>query len=157
VNGKDVRAGFAELLQIILRPLNHQVDINRQVRQLADGRHDGHAIREVGNERAIHDVQVESGHARFLQKPHFPLQIAEVAKEERREHSRHGMPEAVKGRRSYHKWDKRTGDAIAQGRSCSLSADCLFTVPFSEWRAPKVVAWTFFILIAPGRGVITCS
>ena len=46
---------------------------------LTNGGYDGHAVAEIGDERAVHDVQVESRHPRVLQTANLPLQIAKIA------------------------------------------------------------------------------
>ena len=60
-----VRAGLHEVRNELVRVLNHEVTIERQVGDFAEGTHDGRTDGDVGNKMAVHDVDMDDGSAAF--------------------------------------------------------------------------------------------
>jgi len=52
----QIGPGVAELLHVAHRLRDHQMDVQRQLRDLADGLHHGDADRNIGDEYTVHDI-----------------------------------------------------------------------------------------------------
>ena len=59
VNGDNVCPGTGELLDLPLRPLDHEVDIEGQARPGAKGLHNRGADGYLGDEMPIHDIDMD--------------------------------------------------------------------------------------------------
>ena len=57
--GDEVTACIAELLHIPHGTVDHQVDVQRQIRHRADALYHRDADGDIGDEQAVHDVHVD--------------------------------------------------------------------------------------------------
>ena len=73
---------LAETLQIDLRVLNHQVDIQRLLRDFGHCLDNGKAVGNVGHETAVHHIQVEQV-GMLVHHPYVLFEMQEVCREHR--------------------------------------------------------------------------
>ncbi len=66
VDGDEIGAGFGEGVDVEMRVVEHQVDVEKEFRAFAKGGDGGGAEGEVGDEMAIHDVDVEPAEGKLL-------------------------------------------------------------------------------------------
>ena len=59
MHGDDVGAGLGEVGQEAVGRLDHQMHIQRQLRRLAQGCHDGRADGNVRHEMTVHHIHVD--------------------------------------------------------------------------------------------------
>ena len=59
MDSDNVRACAAELLHIPHRPVDHQVDVQRQGCDRADGLHYRDADGDIGHKQAVHHIHME--------------------------------------------------------------------------------------------------
>ena len=78
VHADDVGARVRELLDVALGLDDHEVDVERQLGRRAHGPHDERADGDVGDEAAVHDVDVDVVGAGGLGGAHLLGQPAEV-------------------------------------------------------------------------------
>ena len=57
--GDDIAASVTELLHISHRPVDHQVNVQRQRGGGTDGLHHGDADGDIGHEQAVHHVHMD--------------------------------------------------------------------------------------------------
>src|SRR4051794_6730578 len=84
VNRDRVRAGFEKTWQIMIGPLDHEMNVERQLRVLAHRREDCRAERNVIDEMSVHDVEMQPVRARFFRAMNFGFEIREIGGENRR-------------------------------------------------------------------------
>ena len=77
----DFRAERLDFCNEFLRLHNHQMHVQRFAGVLSHCLHDGKAERDVGNEDAVHDVQMKPVAVAFVHHVEVALQIAEVGGE----------------------------------------------------------------------------
>jgi hypothetical protein len=84
MHGDGIRAGLEETRQIMIGMLDHEMNIERELRQFA---HRGDKSGPKGNivhEMAVHDVEMEPVGAGFLGAPDFAAELGEVRGEDGR-------------------------------------------------------------------------
>ena len=59
MNGDGIRAGFEEARQVMIGMLDHEMNVERKLRVLSHGRDDRRPKRNVIDEMAVHDVEME--------------------------------------------------------------------------------------------------
>ena len=74
----SVGARLDERARVAVRLLDHQVHLDRQPRQLAHRLHHVRPEREVGDEMAVHHVDVDDIDLRLFHPLHLLLQLAEI-------------------------------------------------------------------------------
>lgn len=79
MNGQDIGACIPEIREVAVRVDDHQVNIERFLSMLADGLDHGHAERDIGNEDAIHDIEVEPVGLAAVDHIDVTLQVSEVS------------------------------------------------------------------------------
>ena len=79
---EDIAARLRERLELALRLLDHQVDVEREAGHLAHGLDDERAEGDGRHEVAVHHVEVEVVRARGLHGSHLLSQPAQVGGEE---------------------------------------------------------------------------
>ncbi len=84
VDGNGIRAGFEEAGQIMIGMLDHEMNIERELRQLAHRGDDRGPKGNVIHEMAIHDVEMHPVSARFFGAPDFGGELGEIRGEEGR-------------------------------------------------------------------------
>ena len=82
VNDEGIGAGLDEGPRVTVGLLDHQMHLDGQPGQLAHRLHHVGAKGKVGNEVAVHHVDVDDIDLRRLQSLHFLLEIAEVGGEQ---------------------------------------------------------------------------
>jgi hypothetical protein len=65
VDGDPISAGIGEGWDEFVRAFNHEMAVERDLGNLAEGGDYGRADRKIGDEVAVHDVDVEDGGAAF--------------------------------------------------------------------------------------------
>ena len=91
MHGHHVRARVDERLDVAIGVRDHQVDIERQLGRLAQRLHDRHANRDVGNEVAVHHVDVHLVGAAARGGGDLGAEIREVSGENRRSEANHRL------------------------------------------------------------------
>ena len=84
VHGNPVRPGLDEDRDELVGILDHQVTVKRQLSGLAQGLHDGRPDGQVGNEVAVHDVDMDYGPAAFGGTTNLVRQMGEIRRQYRR-------------------------------------------------------------------------
>ena len=79
-----IGTGGGEHVQIPVRRLDHQVYVERHLRDALEGAHDRRSDGEVGDEMAIHDVDVDGVGASTLGRPDGVTKRGKVGRENRR-------------------------------------------------------------------------
>ena len=82
VNRDLVRAGFDEQRRVFVGVRNHQVNVQYALRDFADRFHNRRADRQVRDEVAIHDVDVQHGCASALHARDFFAKAREVGRKD---------------------------------------------------------------------------
>ena len=90
VDRHQIGPRLAERLDEAVRVGDHQVHVQSQIGDPPDRLDDRDPDAQVGYEVAVHHVQVEHPGARLLQPTDLPLQIAEIARQQRRSDQRNG-------------------------------------------------------------------
>ena len=80
VHARDVGARFEKPRQLVERVVDHEVHIERDVRQLRELLHHGNAHGEVGNEMPVHHVDVDIARARLLDHADIAAEVHEVSR-----------------------------------------------------------------------------
>src|SRR5688572_15452962 len=95
MDGDGIRAGFEKARQIMIGMLDHEMNIERELRQLAHRGHDRGANGNVIHEMAIHDVQVHPVSPGFFSAPDFGGELGAVRGDEGRsdQDAGHGVVE----------------------------------------------------------------
>ena len=83
VDGEDIGAGIAEVLDIAAGVLDHQVHVEGFLRMLLDVLDDGLAEGDVGHKDAVHHVDMEPVALRGVEHLDVALEVAEVGTEKR--------------------------------------------------------------------------
>jgi hypothetical protein len=65
VDGDPVGAGFGDGRDEVVGTFDHEMAVERDLGNLAEGGDYGRADRKIGDEVAVHDVDVENGSAAF--------------------------------------------------------------------------------------------
>ena len=84
MDGDDVGAGLGESVEEQVDRRNHQMDVERLRRVRAERFHHARADGEVGNEMAVHHVDVDPVGARLVDRADFLAELGEVGGEDRR-------------------------------------------------------------------------
>ena len=84
----QIGAGVAELLHVPHRLHDHQVDVQGQLRDLADGLHHRDADGDVGDEHAVHHIHMDV--VGVGDAVNVPLQIRKIGGEDGRSNFNHG-------------------------------------------------------------------
>ena len=84
VHGDDVGAGLCEGFEIRIARRDHQVHIERLFGVAADRLHHIRADGDVGNEMAVHDVDMDPVGAGGIDRAHFLAELGEIGGEDRR-------------------------------------------------------------------------
>ena len=90
VDRDHVGPGAGESLDVEIRPLDHQMDIQEQTAQPVDCLHDQGTDRQVGNEVPVHHVQVEQSRPARLGRGDLVGQATEIGRKDRGGESRGG-------------------------------------------------------------------
>ena len=80
MDGQQVAAGLAEIVDIAQRPVDHQMHIQRHIRDAADRRDDRDADRDIRHEQAVHHVHMDIIRAGFLQSADIALEIDKICR-----------------------------------------------------------------------------
>ena len=83
VHGDDVGAGLGVLREVGLRRIDHQVHVERLRGVLADGADHRRAERQIGDEVAVHHVDMHEVATGFVDGAHLLAQSGEVGREDR--------------------------------------------------------------------------
>ena len=83
MHGDHVGAGPREALDEAVRPLDHQVHVQRQIRLLVDRLHHQGTDRQVRDEVAVHDVQVEQPRPARLRGGDLLRQARQIGRQDR--------------------------------------------------------------------------
>jgi hypothetical protein len=67
------------------------VHIERQWGELAESRHERHAIGEVGDEHSIHHVEMQTGRPGNGESIDLASEVSKIAEEHRRQYGRRGV------------------------------------------------------------------
>ena len=78
VDAQPIRPRVHEILDVALRVVDHQVDVQGQGGGLTDGPDHCGADGDVGDEVAVHDVHVDPVHPGGLRQMHLFRQAAEI-------------------------------------------------------------------------------
>ena len=65
VECKDICARFSKRLDLCLRMLNHEMHVKDGIRRLSKAFDDGRSNRDIGHERAVHNIDVNVIRARI--------------------------------------------------------------------------------------------
>ena len=84
LNTDDVRAGFGEVLDVLLGLNNHQVHIQRLAGHRPQGLHDHRSNGDVGHKAAIHHIDVNPVSAGLVNRPHVLSKLGKVRGKDRR-------------------------------------------------------------------------
>src|SRR6185503_2898378 len=82
VRGDGGSSRVGESLPELQGVLEHQVGVHRERGQPSQGLHVMDSQRQVGDEMAVHDVQVDAVRSGVLSPPEFPLKAAEVGRQD---------------------------------------------------------------------------
>ena len=78
MDGQPVRPGFHKLLHIPDGTVNHQVNIQRQIRHRTDGLHHRNADGNIGHKQPVHHIHMNPVSAVAADIPDVPLQIRKI-------------------------------------------------------------------------------
>ena len=90
MDGDDVRAGLGEGVEERIDRRDHQVDVERLLRVRPERLHHRRADREVGDEMAVHHVDMDPVGAGLVDRAHFLAEPGEIGGEDRRGDERAG-------------------------------------------------------------------
>ncbi len=71
VNRDDIGSRFSEALDVTLRRLDHQMNVERRRRHATEGRHDGLTDGDIRDKTPIHHVDVDIIAARSGDRPNL--------------------------------------------------------------------------------------
>ena len=97
MDGNDVRAGLGEGVEEGVDGRDHQVDVERLRRVRAKRLHHARADRQVGDEMAVHDVDVDPVGAGRVDRADFLAELREVGGEDRGGDERRGHARRLDG------------------------------------------------------------
>ena len=83
VHGNPVGAGRGKLGNELVRILDHQVAIERQLGHLAQGLHQRRSHGQVGHEMTVHDIHMDDCAAARGSVAHLVRQMGEVSRQNR--------------------------------------------------------------------------
>jgi hypothetical protein len=89
VEGDDIGPGGGEGLQIGVDRRDHQVNVERLGGVRAQGLHHHRADRDVGDEVAVHHVDMDPVGPGGVNRAHFLAQAGKIGGEDRRRNQRH--------------------------------------------------------------------
>jgi hypothetical protein len=78
MDGDGIRAGLEEARQIMIRMLDHEMHVERELRVFTDGRDDRGPEGNVIDEMAIHDVEMKPIRARFFDAVDLGFKVREI-------------------------------------------------------------------------------
>jgi hypothetical protein len=84
VDGDPISAGFSKCGDEVVRPINHEMAIERNFQHLAKRGYDRRPDRDIRDEAAIHHVHVEDGRTSFYRALGFRAEAREVSRQDRR-------------------------------------------------------------------------
>jgi hypothetical protein len=84
VDAEDVGAGVAERLQVGIGRRDHQMDVHRDLHVRAQRLHHVRADGDVGDEVAVHHVDVQPIGARRLDRAGFLAETRKIRRQDRR-------------------------------------------------------------------------
>ncbi len=84
VDRDRIRARFEEARHVMIGMLDHEMDIERKLRVFADGRDDSRPERNVIDEMAVHDVEMQPVRAGFFGAMDLGFELGEVRGEDGR-------------------------------------------------------------------------
>ena len=90
VDGDPVGAGFGEGGDEVVGAFDHEMAVERDLGDLAEGGDYGRADLKIGDEMAVHDVDVEDGGAAFDGGLRLLTESGEVGREDGRSEFNHG-------------------------------------------------------------------
>ena len=99
MDGDGIRAGLEEARQIMIRMLDHEMHIERELRVFAHGRDDRGPEGNVIDEMAIHDVEMEPIGARFFDAVDLRFEMGEIRGEDGRSDEDHRVKKVTKFQR----------------------------------------------------------
>jgi hypothetical protein len=82
MDGNRISTSFDETREVMMRTLNHKMNIERKFRVLSYRRDHGWPERNVIDEMAVHDVEVEPIRTGFLDATNLNLESGEVGREQ---------------------------------------------------------------------------
>jgi len=83
VNRENVGAQICKMSDVPVGRLNHEVHIEGFLGMTADGSNDGHAVTDVGDEHAVHDINVVPIGVTVVYHGHVAGQVSKVSGEQR--------------------------------------------------------------------------
>src|SRR5690242_5303513 len=107
--------GFEEQL----RPLDHQVRLDRQRRGRPHRRHDPRAEGQVGHEMSVHDVDLDPVRSRLLRLAHLLRQAAEIGRKDRGDY----LYPPLAARSMSHRAPVIIPDGVSPRRAAATAAD----------------------------------
>src|SRR5262245_1033061 len=84
MDGNRVSPGFDETREVMMRTLNHKMDVERKFRVLSHCRDHGWPERNVIDEMAVHNIEMEPIRTGFLNTTNLNLESGEVGCEDGR-------------------------------------------------------------------------
>ena len=84
MDGDRVGAGFGELFQIRVHRRDHQVDVEGLCSVPPQRLHHRRSDGEIGDEMAVHDIDVDPVGAGFVDRAHLFAETREIGREDRR-------------------------------------------------------------------------
>jgi hypothetical protein len=82
VDGDPISAGFGKCGYELVRPINHEMAIERNFRDFAKRSNDGWPDRDIRDEMTIHNVHVENGGSPFDSGLGFRAEASEVSRQD---------------------------------------------------------------------------
>ena len=82
--GDDVRTRLDEIVQILIRVGDHQMDVEHLVGRLAQRLDDRRADRDIRHKMAVHDIHMDVFRARVGRDLDIALQIGKVRRKDGR-------------------------------------------------------------------------
>ena len=84
VHRQDMGTECREVADVTVGGLDHEVDVHRLVRMTSDGFDDGHAEADVGDEHAVHHIDMMPVRLAGLDHLNIPGEVSEICSQERR-------------------------------------------------------------------------
>jgi hypothetical protein len=81
VNGNPIGAGFGERRYEFVGSFNHEMTIERDTANLSERGNDGRTDCEIGDEVAVHDVDVQNGRPALDGRLRFCAEAGKVSRE----------------------------------------------------------------------------
>ena len=91
VDRDRIGSGLEEARKVMVRPFDHEMDVERKLSVLADRRDNGGPEGNVIDEMAIHDVEMEPIGARFFDAMDLGFEMGEIRGENGRGHQNLGI------------------------------------------------------------------